>query len=90
MNEKKIYKQLTKWFPELKQNPLPKKKHRAKAEHFLTWLNSQESEQAVEYMMGLNIHQYLENGLAEHISFTSICNSFASLKAKSNRILESF
>ena len=31
-----------------------------------------------------------EKGLAEHISFTSISNSFASLSAKSNRILESF
>ncbi len=31
-----------------------------------------------------------EKGLAAHISFTSISNSFASRKAKSNRILESF
>ena len=30
-----------------------------------------------------------ENGLAAHISFTSISNSFANRKAKSNRILES-
>lgn len=36
MNEKKIYKQLKKWFPQLKENPLPKKKHRARAEYFLT------------------------------------------------------
>lgn len=69
MNEKKIYKQLRKWFPELKQKPLPKKKHRAKAEHFLTWLTAQENEQAFEYLMALNIHQYLENGLAEHPIF---------------------
>lgn len=82
MNEKKIYKQLTKWFPELKQNPLPKKKHRAKAEHFLTWLNSQESEQAVEYMMGLNIHQYLENGLAEHPFFQHMTTEIEMVQAQ--------
>ena len=38
----------------------------------------------------LDVYKRQENGLAEHISFTSICNSFASLNAKSNRILESF
>ena len=82
MNEKKIYKQLRKWFPELKQKPLPKKKHRAKAEYFLTWLNTQENEQTFEYLIALNRHQYLENGLAEHPFFQHMTTEIEMVQAQ--------
>ncbi|MFU9046823.1 hypothetical protein ACNAUY_10595 [Acinetobacter tibetensis] len=82
MNEKKIYKQLRKWFPELKQHPLPKKKYRAKAEHFLAWLNAQENEQTFEYLIALNIHQYLENGLATHPVFQHMITEIEMVQAQ--------
>ena len=74
MNEKKIYKQLRRWFPKLKQNPLPKKKYRSKPKYFLQWLNfrDDDDEQQGEWIMPLNLSRYLENGLTEHPFFSQM------------------
>ena len=82
MNEKKIYKQLKKWFPQLKENPLPKKKHRARAEYFLTWLNTVESDEQFECLIALNIHQYLENGLSGHSIFQHMTTEIEMVQAQ--------
>ncbi|OTG83140.1 hypothetical protein [Acinetobacter sp. ANC 4648] len=64
MDDKKIYKLLRHWFPELKKKKLPKKKHRRNFKAFLKWVAVEKvAHQTREYWMKIDRNLYSENGL---------------------------
>ena len=62
MDNKKIYQMLQQWFPELRQRPLPKKKHREQFEVFINWLYPEKmGGRYSTFLMKINRNEFHEN-----------------------------
>lgn len=62
MDNKKIYQMLQQWFPELRQRPLPKKKHREQFEVFINWLYPEKvGGRYSAFLMKINRNEFHEN-----------------------------
>lgn len=64
MNEKKIYKILKQWFPELLEREIPSKKHIRKFKYFIQFLSHEKLGHRYRgYLMKIDPESYLDNGL---------------------------
>lgn len=64
MDDKKIYKILHMWFPELEKCKIPKKDQRHSFSDFLVWMRgNKEKDQHAHYMMTIHRHDYANNEL---------------------------
>lgn len=66
MDDKKIFRLLQEWFPVLKQQEIPKKKHRDIFQDFLAWVKAEKvNKQNCAYLMSVDVENPYENSL-EH------------------------
>ena len=64
MDDKKMYKILQMWFPELEKRKIPKKEQRHSFTEFLAWIiGHKEKHQDTRYLMTISRHAYVQNEL---------------------------
>ncbi|KAF1027693.1 MAG: hypothetical protein GAK29_00504 [Acinetobacter bereziniae] len=70
MDDKKIYKILQHWFPELKQRDVPKKKSRQSFEEFLNWIAAEKfGGRFRAYLMKIDRMEFHENQIERSAVF---------------------
>ncbi len=81
MDDKKIYKLLQSWFPELQTRKIPKAKNRRDFEQFRLWLIAEkQGKHERAFLMPLNPTQVLENHLANNAVLQDLKLNFAVLQ----------
>ncbi|WP_173910954.1 hypothetical protein [Acinetobacter sp. Marseille-Q1618] len=80
MDDKKIYKILQHWFPLLKNEDIPKKKHRQNFENFLQWMKEASFADQF-YMMKMQPDCFFENQMEKSTIFQDFQIDLAVLKS---------